>query len=87
MRTLFVLLSCVALQGCWFVFIPGSVTGAISDSLTGAEGSHCVPEFSKVGDKIRLPGGGVGIIKSLSGTSVRCTQPQMPIRALLVFDE
>jgi hypothetical protein len=74
------------LSGCWFIFIPGSVTAAVSDSITGAEGSNCVGVNAKVGDKIRLPGGGVGTVKSLSGTSMRCTQPELPIRALLAFD-
>lgn len=74
------------LQGCWFVFIPGSAIGAVSDSFTGAEGSHCVGANAKIGDAIRLPGGGRATVKSLSGTSVRCTNPEMPIRALLAFD-
>ena len=77
----------LTLQGCWFIYIPGSVTGSISDSITGAEGSNCVGANAKVGDKVRLPGGGVGTIKSLSGTSVRCTNPELPIRALLVFSD
>lgn len=75
----------LSLQGC-FVFIPGNVVGAVSDGLTGAEGQHCVAAHAKVGDSINLPGGGRGVVKSLSGTSMRCTQPEMPIRALLVFD-
>lgn len=75
------------IQGCWFVYIPGSVTGAISDSITGAEGAHCVRANAKLGDPIRLPGGGQGTIKSLSGTSMRCTNPEYPIRALLVLSD
>src|SRR5208283_4181942 len=31
--------------------------------------------------------GSVGTIKSLSGTSSRCKNPEHPIRALLIFDE
>ena len=80
---------CVALtaslQGCWFVFIPGSVIDKVSDTFSGAEGSNCVGQSAKVGDKIRSPNGDVGTIKSLSGTSVRCKEPQFPIRALLVL--
>jgi len=76
-----------SLQGCWFIYIPGSVTGTISDSITGAEGSNCVSANAKVGDTVRMPGGGRGTIKSLSGTSVRCTNPELPIRALLVFSD
>ncbi|MHB1292596.1 MAG: SHOCT domain-containing protein [Sulfuricella sp.] len=67
----------------FFFFLPGSVTGAITDAVTGSEGSNCVGENAKVGDVIRLPGGAQGIIKSLSGTSMRCTQPEFPIRALI----
>lgn len=87
LKTLVLLAPLVFLQGCWFIFIPGSVTSAVSDSITGAEGSNCVGENAKVGDTIRLPGGGRGVIKSLSGTSMRCTNPALPIRALLVFPD
>lgn len=73
-----------SLEGC-VVWIPGSVISAVSDSITGSEGSHCVGANAKVGDTIRLPGGGRATVKSLSGTSVRCTNPEMPIRALLEF--
>ena len=72
------------LQGCFFAFIPGSVVSSISDSITGAEGSNCVASTTQVGDNIRLPGGSTGAIKSLSGTSSRCTDSRYPIRALLV---
>jgi hypothetical protein len=84
---LFFLALTLPFQGCFFFFIPGSVISSVSDAITGSEGSNCVGEKAKVGDKVRLPGGGVGTIKSLSGTSVRCTNPEMPIRALLVFDD
>jgi len=77
------LLLTLPLQGCFFVFIPGSVITAVSDTLTGAEGNHCVRASSGVGDSILL-NGVVHTIKSLSGTSTRCTNPQIPIRALLV---
>ena len=83
-RLLAALLCLLSLQGCWFVFIPGSVTGAISDSITGAEGASCVTTAVTVGDSVRLPDGSTGIIKSLSGTSTRCTDPSKPIRALIV---
>lgn len=67
----------------FFFFLPGSVTGAISDAVTGSEGSNCVGPNAKVGDNIRFPNGSLMVIKSLSGTSSRCTQPEFPIRALL----
>jgi hypothetical protein len=66
------------------VFIPGSVTGAVSDAITGSEGDHCVSSSAKVGDKIRLPDGSYNIVKSLSGTTSRCKDPNRPIRAKLV---
>ena len=68
----------------FFFFLPGSVTGAISDAITGSEGENCVGPNAKVGDNIHLPNGDIKSIKSLSGTSVRCTNPTHPIRALLV---
>lgn len=71
------------LQGCFFVWIPGNVVGAVTDTLTGAEGQHCVAETSKVGDLIRLPNGTTWKVDSLSGTSYRCSQPGMPLRAKL----
>jgi hypothetical protein len=77
---------CLTLNGCWFVYVPGSLVGSISDSFTGAEGSHCVGASAKVGDRIRLPGGGHGTVVSLSGTSARCTQDAYPIRAMLQLD-
>lgn len=73
--------ACTQLSGCFFVFIPGSLIQKASDGITGAEGEHCVPSEAKVGDKIALPGGGMGEIKSLSGTSMRCRSEARPIRA------
>jgi hypothetical protein len=64
----------------FFFVIP---TGAISDLVTGAEGKHCVTNAAKVGDKMPLANGKVGEIKSLSGTSTRCTNGTQPIRALI----
>lgn len=75
-----------ATANAWFFFfIPGNVTSAISDKLTGAEGDNCVGPYAKVGDKIAVPGRGPGTIKSLSGTSMRCTTAEYPIRALIDF--
>jgi len=65
----------------FFVWIP---TGKIADALSGAEGENCVSASAKVGDKTTLPNGAAGEIKSLSGTSSRCTNPALPIRALIV---
>lgn len=65
--------------------IPGSVTGKVSDAITGAKGANCVGAANKVGDKIRGSDGSIGTIKSLSGTSGRCTDARYPIRAEIEF--
>lgn len=74
------------LSGCWFVFIPGSLIQKASDGITGSEGEHCVGRVAKIGDQIKLPDGGIGVVQSLSGTSVRCTNETMPIRASLTVE-
>lgn len=48
------LAACVPLSGCFVFFIPGSVVGAVSDTLTGSKGEHCVSRAAKVGDTIKL---------------------------------
>lgn len=80
MRTLIALAMLLPLSGCWFVFIPGTLIQAAADGITGAEGEHCVSRAAKVGDRITVPGG-TGEIKSLSGESMRCKDPNRPIRA------
>lgn len=77
----------VFLQGCWFIYIPGSAMRAIGDTFTGAEGSNCVREGTKVGDTVRDAGGRASTVKSLSGTSQYCKNPMLPIRALLVLSD
>lgn len=67
----------------FFIWIPGSLTGRISDAITGSEGEHCVGTSTKVGDVIRLSDGVYYTVKSLSGSSVRCNVSSHPIRALL----
>lgn len=83
LRVLMVVVAMASLQGCLAVVVPGSVVGAVSDAITGAEGANCVGPVAKVGDRIRLSDGSIGEIRSLSGTSTRCTQPEFPIRAQL----
>lgn len=73
----------LALHGCFVFYIPPSVINAASDSLSGAEGEHCVDSRAKVGDSITLPNGSVWKVASLSGTSSRCQNPTLPIRAKL----
>ena len=67
----------------WFIFIPGSAVGAISDGITGAKGEFCVANSVKVGDKVQKDANTVLTVKSLSGTSVRCKASDKPIRAEL----
>jgi hypothetical protein len=71
------------LQGCFFVWIPGSLMQAAGDAITGAEGNHCVATTATVGSAIRLPDGTQWKVESLSGTSARCQRPEQPIRAKL----
>lgn len=79
-------LICSQLSGCFFVFIPGSLIAKVSDGITGSEGEHCVSRAAKVGDKIRGGDGKIYTVQSLSGTSSRCTNPDIPIRAALALD-
>lgn len=68
----------------WFFFIlPGSVTNAIGDAITGSEGQNCVAPSVKVGDVFVVEGKRL-VVKSLSGESARCPNPSNPIRALVV---
>lgn len=82
--TVLAMVACTQLSGCFFVFVPGSVVGKISDGLTGDEGEHCVGREVKVGNLIRNPADGeLWVVKSLSGTSIRCKDERYPIRAAM----
>lgn len=82
--TLIAILAGTQLTGC-FVFIPGSVVGKVTDAITGAEGEHCVSRQASIGSRITLPTGDVYEVKTLSGTSTRCTDERYPIRASLAY--
>jgi hypothetical protein len=56
---------------------------AAADGISGAQGDHCVNTYAKVGDTITLPNGTLWKVESLSGTSYRCQNAAMPIRAKL----
>lgn len=87
LTTIAALAACTQLSGCFFVFIPGSVVGKISDGITGAEGEHCVGREAVVGSRIRNPATGeIMVVKSLSGTSMRCTDSRYPIRAAMAVE-
>ena len=73
------------LQGCWFVFIPGSVIQAVGDSVTGSFGNYCVSSSAVAGNKVRTPGGGTATVDKISGPSNRCPEAT-PIRAQVTFD-
>jgi hypothetical protein len=87
--TIFALSACLILayinsaEAFFFIFIPGSAIDAIGDAITGATGDHCVKDSAVVGDKVKLSDGSVHEIQKLSGTSPRCQNSQLPIRALL----
>jgi hypothetical protein len=85
LRAVAVTALCTQLSGCFFIWIPGSLLQKASDGITGARGDHCVARSSAVGDRINIPGVGMGTVKSLSGESVRCTTAAHPIRAELEF--
>ena len=70
----------------FFFFIPGGVIGKIGDAITGAEGDICVKDSTKVGEVMTSASGNKATVKSLAGTSSRCQNPALPIRALLVFE-
>jgi hypothetical protein len=56
----------------FFFFLPGS--------LFSGKGDTCVSAAAKVGDTINKSGS-VVVVKALSGTSSRCTNPEMPVLA------
>lgn len=82
MRSLALVVIAPLLSGCFFVYVPGSVTTSVNDALTGEHGRYCVAREAKVGDRIHLPDGGVGVITALTsnGHSFAC-KPKRPIRA------
>lgn len=84
---IFLCLSLTALNAnAWFIYIPGSVTRAIGDAITGAKGDICVKDSYKVGDVITSSQtGNTAKILSLSGTSSICPNPANPIRADVEF--
>ena len=69
----------------FFFFIPGSVTQAVSDSVTGAKGNICVKDGLEVGHVFTSPQGNTAKIVSLSGTSSICQNQTTPIRAEVEF--
>lgn len=68
------------------LFLGGCVNvGEIQDSMTGAQGQHCVPEGYGIGDKVRVPDGRIGTVEKLEGRSNRCPE-NSPIRAVVSFN-
>jgi hypothetical protein len=64
-------------------FIPGAGISKMHDVLTGSHGEFCVSKTTKVGDVTRSVVGNTKTVMSLSGTSSRCNNPEMPIRAMV----
>lgn len=66
------------LQGCFvgFVHIPASAPAA---------NLWCVGTDAKIGDRVKMTAGW-GTVKSLTGTSSRCTQPEYPILAQMAVE-
>ena len=60
-----VVFSSISLSGC-LILIPGSVVGAVTDAITGEEGAHCVAATAYAGQRVNMPYGGSGVIKSVS---------------------
>ena len=93
MRVIAVTALALVLQGCNYIFIPGEVIGAIQDGLTGERGGHCVLNTIKVGDRLDMGDGKVGVVEGLYGISHRCAQVtgtnglKMPIRAKITIVE
>lgn len=69
---------CMSLQGCWFVYIPGSLI----DRVTGNAGNLCVAETVRVGDRVTMGNGTTRVIEAISGVSYRCkSDARIPILA------
>jgi hypothetical protein len=77
MRNIVIAAVALALQGCWGVFIPGSLL---------EPGSYCVGPNAKAGDRIKFGDGRTGTVKEVFRTSSRC-QPHTPVRANVEMDK
>jgi hypothetical protein len=71
------------LQGCFFFYVPGSFIDAAADAATGKEGLNCVTSSAKVGDTVRMPDNSYWKVEKIEGTSYRCRDSALPIRAKL----
>lgn len=72
-----------SLSGCFFVMIPGPAIDALRDGIHGTHGRYCVSQSAQVGDTLRLPDGGVGVVSQLEGPSRRCRYSR-PIRVEII---
>lgn len=76
LKLLALLVMSTQLTGCFFFYIPG---GAI-DALTGNGGNICGSSAVRVGDRVGMPDGKVGVVKKVVGASDRCrANPNQPI--------
>jgi hypothetical protein len=76
----------VPLQGCFFIWVPGSLIDAASDQISGDFGNFCIPSRLQTGDKVRMANGQMATVTRISGTSSRCTFAELPIRAQVTYD-
>lgn len=81
MKTIIVLSLPLMLSGCFFVYLPGSVTTAMVDAAKGEHGNYCVSENVTVGQQLPLPNGAIGTVKKIEGKSWRCKNARTPNRA------
>lgn len=65
LRYVIIVAAALTLQGCWFVFIPGSLISGAADAMSGNQGQNCVGETARVGDRIRLNDGRIGTVQKL----------------------
>jgi len=59
---------------------------ALGDTVVGHSGNTCVASTAYVGQMIIMPNGQSGTLTKLEGESRRCTQPGLPIRAVVDFE-
>jgi hypothetical protein len=72
--------ACLALQGCWFVFIPAG--------LLAGEPFYCVSPTAKAGDHIKLTDGRDATVKAVYGEYAKCQDKYpgtYPLKADLTF--
>lgn len=68
------------------VLTAGAVTAVVSkavETATDDRNDDCVSRDTRIGDKVTLPDGSSAVVKTLSGASTRCPDPNTPVQAHL----